>query len=225
MSPDSPSSFDVVLFGATGTAGSGALHACIADPRVTEIRAVTRRPLPVRHSKVHEVRCADFADLAPIADSIRGVEACLFCLGTSARNVASEAEYRTIHVEYALVAARALLAQSPRAAFVYLSGGGTSRGSRVMWARAKADAENQLAVLPLARLVCVRPGAIVPTQPSGAARWLTAPLVRLVPALGIEAGTLGHAMLAAVRDPSGAARVTLENGALRALGATVARTV
>jgi hypothetical protein len=223
MSPDSPSSFTVVLFGATGTAGYGALQACLADPRVTEIRAVTRRPLPVAHSKVREVRCTDFADLAPIAESLRGVDACLFCLGTSARNVAGEAEYRTIHVEYPLVAARALLAQSPRAAFLYLSGGGTARDSRMMWARTKAAAEDQLAAMPLARLVCARPGAIVPSQPSGAARWLIAPLVKLVPVLGIEAVMLGHAMLAAVRDPSSAARVTHENRALRALGVTSAR--
>lgn len=218
-SPAAPPSFVVVLFGATGTAGSGALHACLADARITEVRAVTRRPLPTAHPKLREIRCADFADLASIADTFRDVDACLFCLGTSVRNVASEAEYRTIHVAYALAAARALLARSPHAAFVYLSGGGSAHGSRMMWARVKADAEDQLAALPLARLACVRPGAIVPARPSGVDRWLVAPLVRAVPALGIRADALGRAMLAAVRDGSLPARVTLENRALRRLGA------
>ncbi|MBA3853064.1 MAG: epimerase [Gemmatimonas sp.] len=225
MGSNSPPSFTVVLFGATGTAGTGALNACIDDARVTAVRVVTRRPLPTSHPKVHEILCTDFADLAPLADSFRGVDACLFCLGTSVRNVAGEAEYRTIHVAYALAAARALVAHSPHAAFVYLSGGGSARESRMMWARVKADAEDQLAQLPLARLASVRPGAIVPVHPRGVDRWLIAPLVTIVPALGIKADALGRAMLAAVRDPSIPSRVTLENQALRRLGAESARAV
>ena len=127
MSVSPPQQFVVVLFGATGTAGTGVLQACVADTGVTEVRAVTRRALHTAHPKVCEVRCADFADLAPIAEALSGVDACLFCLGTSVRNVASEAQYREIHVAYALEAARQLLARSPRAAFVYLSGAGTNR--------------------------------------------------------------------------------------------------
>ena len=225
MSDAEPSPFVVVIFGATGTAGTGALRACIADSRVTDVRAITRRPLPSAHPKVREVFCAEFTDLAPIAHALREVDACLFCLGTSVRNVTGEAEYREIHVSYALAAARSILATSPHATFVYLSGAGTSRRSRMMWARVKAEAEDRLAELPLARLVCVRPGGIPPAHPTGFERWVVAPLLRVFPALGIGAEQLGWAMLAAVRDRSSAARVTLENRALKALAATAARAV
>lgn len=57
--------------------------------------------------------CAALADLAPIAETLRAVDACLFCLGTSVRNVATKAEYREIHGHYALAAARSLLARFP----------------------------------------------------------------------------------------------------------------
>lgn len=212
---DSPPRFVVLIFGATGTAGTGAVQACLADARVTEVRVVTRRPLPTAHPKVREIHHADFSDLDPIADAFRGVDACLFCLGTSVRNVKGETEYRAIHVQYALVAAHAMLAHSPDAAFVYLSGAGTDRRSRMMWARVKAEAEDRLSALPLARLVCVRPGGILSAKPSGVERWLVAPLIKAVPSLGISAEALGRAMLAAARDRSGSPRVTLENRALK----------
>ncbi len=215
----------VVIFGATGTAGAGALRAAVADPRVAQVRAVTRRSLTATHPKVRNILCTEFADLGPIADGFDAVDACLFCLGTSVRNVAGEAEYRAIHVAFALEAARAMLARSPEAAFVYLSGAGTNRRSRMMWARVKAEAEDALATLPLARLVCARPGGIPPANPSGIERWFVAPLLKAIPSLGIDAETLGRAMLAAARDRAGPPRLTLENASLKALGAEPARAV
>jgi uncharacterized protein YbjT (DUF2867 family) len=40
----------ILLFGATGLAGSGVLRACLADPGVSEVRAIGRRPTGVRDS-------------------------------------------------------------------------------------------------------------------------------------------------------------------------------
>jgi len=134
----------VVVFGATGTAGQGAIEACLAAPDVSEVRAVTRRPLGRSRDRLVEVTCSNFADLTDIAQHLSGLATCLFCLGTSARNVSGEDQYRQIHVTYALTAARALFSQSPEASFMYLSGAGTHRASRMMWARVKAEAEDQL---------------------------------------------------------------------------------
>ena len=185
----------IIVFGSTGTAGSGAVEACLAAPEVTEVRAVTRRPLERTHEKLVAVLCSDFADLTDIAEHLSGVEVCLFCLGTSARNVSGEDQYREIHVTYALAAARALLAESPEASFMYLSGAGANRASRMMWARVKAEAEDQLPQLGLARCVCFRPGYIQPMDPSGAARWFGVPLLKVAPLLGVRADELGEGML------------------------------
>lgn len=207
----------VVVFGSTGTAGIGAIQACLADPSVSEVRAVTRRPLGISHDKLEEVHCADFAQLDGIAPRLRDVDCCLFCLGTSARNVKGEAQYREIHVTYALAAARTLLAQSPHASFVYLSGAGTKRTSRMMWARVKAEAEDALGALKLARHVNVRPAAILPMQPTGVNRWLLAPLLKVIPALGIHSMDLGRAMLRVGLDKNWQGSPTLENEDLKAL--------
>lgn len=218
MTGDPPGKGHVVLvFGSTGTAGTGAIDACLAEPSVAEVRAVTRRPLGVSHAKLREVRCSDFADLRDIARQLEGVDCCLFCLGTSVRNVKGEDQYREIHVTYALAAARALLRASPGASFVYLSGAGTKRTSRMMWARVKAEAEDALAGLKLARHANVRPAAILPEQPAGVNRWVLAPLLKVIPALGISSGELGRAMLRVGLDTSWRGSRTLENRDLKTL--------
>lgn len=206
----------VVVFGPTGTAGAGAIEASLADPRVSEVRAVTRRPLTVSHDRLREIDCSDFTALDGIARHFEGVDCCLFCLGTSVRNVDSEQQYREIHERYAVVAARTLQDRSPDASFVYLSGAGANRSSSMMWARVKGEAEDRLAELKLARHANVRPAAILPIQPTGAARWILAPLLRVVPPLGIRAVDLGRAMLRVGLDSGWRGSRTLENRQLRA---------
>lgn len=207
----------VVVFGPTGRAGAGVVRACLAEPAVSGVRAVTRRPMGVSDPKLHEIQCSDFANLDGIAPHFAGVDCCLFCLGTSVRNVKDESEYRRIHETCALVAARTMLARSPHASFVYLSGAGAKRASRMMWARVKAEGEDRLTELPLARLVNARPAAILPMQPTGVNRWVLAPLLRVVPALGISSVDLGRAMLRLGLDTSWHGSRTLENGDLKAL--------
>ena len=207
----------VVVFGPTGTAGAGVVRACLSEPTVSAIRAITRRPLAVSHPKLHEVHCSDFVHLDGIARQFEGVDCCLFCLGTSVRNVSGEGQYREIHETYALAAARVLMARSPDASFVYLSGAGAKRTSRMMWARVKAEAEDQLAALKLPRHVNARPAAILPMEPTGLSRWLLAPLLNVIPVLGISSVDLGRAMLRVGLDKSWQGSRTLENKDLKVL--------
>ena len=46
---------NVILFGATGMVGAGALLECLADPRVESVVAITRTPLRRSHPKLREV--------------------------------------------------------------------------------------------------------------------------------------------------------------------------
>lgn len=205
----------VVIFGATGNAGSGALHAALSDPRVSEVRAVTRRSLGISNERLSEILWSDFTNLTGIGEHLRGVDCCLFCLGTSVRNVQGEDEYREIHVAYPLAAAKTLLQQSPDSTFVYLSGAGTNRKSRMMWARVKAEAEDALAALPLRRLANVRPAGILPMRPTGTSRWLLAPLIALIPRLGIRSIEFGRAALQVALDQNWSGVRTVENADLK----------
>jgi uncharacterized protein YbjT (DUF2867 family) len=152
----------VLVFGATGMIGQGVLRECLLDPAVTAVATVGRRPTDQRHAKLREITHADLLDLAPIADDLRGYDACFFCLGISSAGQSEEA-YRRVTYDLPLAAARALVAVNPELTFVYVSGQGTDsteQGPR-MWARVKGKAENDLMALH-DKAYMFRPGYIQP---------------------------------------------------------------
>ena len=157
----------VLLFGATGTAGTGILKACLGTSTVHEVRAIVRRPLTVRNPKLRAIVHRDFLDYDAVRDAFAGIDACLYALGISVRQTSGEKEYRQITQDLTLAAAREVKSGSASAVFHFLSGEGASLDSRFMWARVKAETERDLAALLPA--VCWRPGFIdggdAPTGP------------------------------------------------------------
>jgi hypothetical protein len=191
----------ILLFGASGSAGGSVLRVCLAAPQVTEIRAVTRRPLSIVHPKLIEVLHADYTRFEAIGNVFAGVDACFYCLGKSVRQVADEAEYRRLTYDFALAAARTLYENSPEAVFHYISGAGSSLQSRFMWARVKAEAERDL--IDSFDAVCWRPGSIdgMPSASEPFAYKLFRPVARLLfrpfHTLYVTGEDIGRAMLVA----------------------------
>ena len=114
---------------------------------VNDVRVIARRSVGFSHSKLEEFIHDDFLDYAGVRDAFTGVDACLFCLGISVMQVPDESAYRRITHDFALAAALALKTISPKAIFHYISGQGTKRDSRMMWARVKAQTEQELIAL------------------------------------------------------------------------------
>ncbi|RKN06889.1 NAD(P)H-binding protein [Streptomyces radicis] len=152
----------VVVFGATGMIGHGALLAALDADDVTTVTAVVRRPLAVRHPKLREVVHDDFTDYGGVAERFAGADACFFCLGVSSAGL-SEERYTEITRDYPLAAARALAEVNPRLAFVYVSGAGADPTSGTMWARVKGRAEEDLHATGL-RVSAFRPAYIQPRR-------------------------------------------------------------
>src|SRR5262249_35017665 len=134
----------VLIFGATGTAGGGVLQACLSAAGVEEVRAITRRPLPIAHDKLRVLVHSDYLDYSSVAEAFTNVDACLFCLGISVTQTSGEAEYRQITHDFAVAAAEMLKQHSPAAVFHFISGRSTRPDSRIMWARVKAETERDL---------------------------------------------------------------------------------
>jgi len=206
----------ILLFGATGSAGGSVLRVCLADPAVEEVRAIVRRPLPLDHEKLRVFVHKDFQDYRGVEEAFAGVDACLFCLGISATQVSGEEEYRRITYGFAVAAARALKAQSPGAAFHFISGQGTSLTSRFMWARVKAETEREL--MKAVDAVCWRPAAIdgAPSDNAPRAYKVLRPLFRVLKpfrSLYISGEDLGRAMLRATIE--GMRGRVIENAEIR----------
>ncbi|MFJ9378181.1 NAD(P)H-binding protein [Streptomyces sp. NPDC101455] len=152
----------VIVFGASGMVGHGALRACLLDDTVTEVLAVVRRPLTIQHPKLRQIVHTDFDDYSAIQEELKDLDACFFCLGVSALGLGEEAYTRVTH-GYTLAAARALHAASPALTFVYVSslGADTTGTSRQMWTRVKGRTENDLLATSM-NAYMFRPGYMQP---------------------------------------------------------------
>jgi uncharacterized protein YbjT (DUF2867 family) len=156
----------LVIAGATGMVGGYALRYALENPAVGSVTAIGRRKLVLSHPKLKEVLHQDFADCSALAETLSGQRAAVFCLGTYTGAV-SDAELRTITVDYTIEFARVLRSSSPDAAFSFLSGNGadpTGR-SRLAFARYKGEAERALLAAGFPRVYLFRPAYIYPVEP------------------------------------------------------------
>lgn len=160
----SPKSIKVIVTGSTGMVGEGVLHECLQHSLVDEVLIINRKPSGMQHPKLKEIIHADFFDITPIQDQLRGYDACFFCLGVSSVGM-KEDEYYRLTYTLTLNFAGTLAAVNPNMVFEYVSGAGTdsTKNGRSMWARVKGKTENDLAKLPFKRVYNFRPGYMHPT--------------------------------------------------------------
>jgi uncharacterized protein YbjT (DUF2867 family) len=151
-------SMKILVFGATGMIGRGALREALMDPGVELVQTVGRAATGWQDAKLREVVHADLWDYSAVEGQLQGFDACFFCLGTPSGGK-SEAEYSRITYDLTLAAAQTLARLNPNMVFIYVSGEGadsTEQGN-VMWARVRGRTENALLRLPF-RTYIFRPG-------------------------------------------------------------------
>lgn len=215
----------VILFGATGMVGQGALRECLLDPEVEQVLSIVRSASGQTDPKLREV-VMDVAKIATIERELAGYDATLFCLGISSAGM-SEADYRRITHDLAVDAAKTIAAASPKSTFVFVSGAGTDAQSRTMWARVKGETENAILELPFAASYMFRPAAIRPmhgivskTKSYRVFYALLRPLFPVWKAVAPSSLTtteeVGRAMLRVAKQ--GADKRILENADIAALG-------
>jgi uncharacterized protein YbjT (DUF2867 family) len=153
-----------IITGATGMVGEGVLHECLIDPGVEAILVVNRKPCNIEHPKLREIVHADFFDLSPVGEQLKGYNACFFCLGTTSLGKSAE-EYERLTYTLTMRAAETLAAVNTAMVFCYISGAGTdsTEKGRIAWARVKGKTENDLMKLPFKKVYAFRPGFLRPT--------------------------------------------------------------
>src|SRR5579864_5934870 len=216
----------LVIMGASGMVGGYAFRYALQNPRVGRVTSIGRKALGISRPKLTEVVHRDFADCSALAETLSGQDAAVFCLGAYTGAV-SDAELRTISVDYTVEFARVLRDSSPDAAFSFLSGSGadpTGR-SRIPFARCKGEAEKALLAAGFFRVYIFRPAYIYPVEPRKepnlSYRLLRAiyPAFRvLFPDQVIRADDLARAMVdAAVRGTGEHRGPVFENRDIRAM--------
>lgn len=154
----------VIITGTTGMVGEGVLLECLANPEITQVLSVSRKPIHIKHAKLKEHIVPDFTTLKEGDENLKGYDACFFCAGVSSVGM-KEPEYTRITYDMTLSFAKAV---SPKAqmTFAFISGAGTdsSEKGRLMWARVKGKTENDLMKLPFKQVFAFRPGLMKYTE-------------------------------------------------------------
>ncbi|MEU0885957.1 epimerase [Lentzea sp. NPDC005914] len=201
----------IVVFGATGMVGQGALREALLDPAVDSVVTVGRSAMAVSDPKQRHVVHADFGDLSPIASQVADADACFYCMGLTSAGL-TEAEYTPVTHDYALEAARVV-----GGTYVYVSGEGANAESSTMWARVKGRTENELLALDR-RVFVVRPGFIQPLHGITSrtriyrylyrwSSWLFPVLRKAAPKFVTTTENLGRAMVALAKGATPAVKV------------------
>lgn len=155
----------VIITGSTGMVGKGVLLECLDNPKIAQVLVINRSSLQMRHAKLEEVLLSDFTKIASISDTLKGYDACFYCMGVSAVGM-SEKKYSAITYDTVKAFADVLHHVNPRMVFNYVSGSGTDsteQGS-TMWARIKGKAENYVLNKGFKDVYCFRPGGIIPER-------------------------------------------------------------
>lgn len=144
----------LIIFGATGLVGSQALAMALADKRVTQVIAPTRRPLPV-HERLTNPRLEQVLE-DPGLDSWCADRA-ICALGTTRKQAGSAAAFRAIDHDLVLkVAGR--LRQAGVSSFALVSSLGADPRARFLYPRTKGEVERAIERLGFPSLTILRPG-------------------------------------------------------------------
>ena len=68
----------VIITGTTGMVGEGVLLECLANPEITDVLSVSRKPIHTKHSKLKEYIVPDFTTLKEADENLKGYDACRF---------------------------------------------------------------------------------------------------------------------------------------------------
>jgi uncharacterized protein YbjT (DUF2867 family) len=144
----------ILLAGATGLVGAATLTLLLADERVEQVVAPTRRPVSPHAKLLNPIMASE--DLQPEA-AWWAVDGAISALGTTRANAGSAAAYRAVDYDYALaIAMRVHKGGATR--FALTSSMGADARSRFVYPRTKGELEDAVGHLGFRSLTLVRPG-------------------------------------------------------------------
>lgn len=144
----------VLVAGATGLVGREIVAALLADRSVAVLHCVGRRPLALKHPKLHS-HVVNFAALPPLPR----VDECYIALGTTIKIAGSQAAFKAIDLD-AVVAVASAAKSADATAVGVVSAMGANARSRVFYNRIKGEMELALTSMGLESLVIARPSLL-----------------------------------------------------------------
>lgn len=211
----------VLITGATGLVGGHLLRMLNDEPRVTNIVAATRRPLPAMRKMFnpHDPQLSD-----ALAQITEPVDIVFCCLGTTMREAGSKEAF--VLADYTLVVDTAITGQRLGAKhMLVVSAIGANSKSLFFYNRVKGEMEEALIEQNWPRLTIARPSMLLGHRESQRFNEsLFAPLFKIMPGKwkSIEARDVARAMLHEAFSPSPNDVAILDSRELREIAAQTA---
>ncbi len=174
----------IIITGITGMVGEGVMLECLDHPDVHEVLSVSRRHYDLQHPKLKQLIVPDFMQLDNFKQNLSGYDACFYCAGVSSLGL-NEEQYTHTTYDIPLHFAKVLSGLNPEMTFGHISGALTdsSEKGKVMWARVKGKAENDLMKLPIKAVYSFRPGFMKPVKGQKNVKGYYKIVLRLFPVL------------------------------------------
>ncbi len=153
--PEAAIPLRLLLIGATGAVGQQVLLEALADPRVGQVVALTRRPLPTHPKLVNPV--VDFTNLPTDAPWWQ-VDAVICTVGTTIRAAGSQPAFATVDRDLPIKVAR--LARNAGATRYALNSSLGANLNGNFYLRTKAEAEAGIRSIAYPNYTIVRPSLI-----------------------------------------------------------------
>ena len=146
----------LLIAGATGMVGTAVLAAALADKRVAQVIAPTRRALGP-HPRLNNP-LVDFNDLSPSASWWRA-DAVICTLGTTMKLAGNKAAFRRVDFDFVQRVAECARAHGAQT-FVLNSSLGADAGKKNFYLRTKGEIEQAVQNLQYPSLALIRPSLI-----------------------------------------------------------------
>jgi uncharacterized protein YbjT (DUF2867 family) len=130
-----------LLAGSTGLIGKQLLGLLLEDSRYTVVKAISRKPLAIQHSKLQNI-VTDFISLTEHHDELKADDV-FCCLGTTIRQAGSQAAFRKVDYDYPLELAR-LTKNHGATQYLIITALGADAKSGIFYNRVKGEVEQAI---------------------------------------------------------------------------------
>jgi uncharacterized protein YbjT (DUF2867 family) len=147
-----------LIAGATGLIGKQLLQLLLEDPAYAKIKAITRQPMSIQHTKLENI-VLDFNRLSEHATALRADDV-FCCLGTTIRIAKTKEAFRKVDFDYPLELAR--VAKSEGASqYLLVSALGADKSSGIFYNKVKGEVEEAIGHISFRTVHIFRPSLLL----------------------------------------------------------------
>ena len=152
-----------IVAGATGAVGKALVYRLIESKTYLKVIAITRKPLPIKHHKLHELQ-VNYENLEEVKNQLMADDV-FCCLGTTMKDAGSKEAFYKVDFEYVVNLANVCKQQGAQQFFL-VSAMGADAQSVIYYNKVKGQIEQAVKALGFYSFVAIRPSLLLTARAS-----------------------------------------------------------